>query len=603
MPSGPGNAAMTGVGRWVLMLSILIGLVLAPRAEAQSATVRAELSASSISIDESVTLTVLANGVDGELDTSTLERDFEVVGRSSSRQIENMNGRITNTRNWVLELMPRQIGIFTVPPVSVKGVKSQLLSLTVSDAPSGADRQLFVEAAVDQSEPWVQSQVILTLRVFQAVSILDGSLGEPEAAELIVRPLGEDRRFNAERDGRAYDVLERRFALFPQASGRLEISPITLIASVPNSPTRAQGFFPDTRRLTRRTRPITLEVQARPSGGNGWWLPAQDVTIDSRWAEDVQEARVDQPLTREVRLRAAGVSDAQLPTIQTPIIDGAGIYADDPVRATQAGADGLAATQKVTWAVIPQKVGLLKLPEIQIDWFDTATGQVRTAFLPEEIITVKPAIDAGSTQAPTDTAIDSSAVALTENREGEDDAISSNRETSVMPGMDAAHSETSWFWRMLATAALLGWGVTGVLLYRARHRSTSRTRIISDSAPVKPSLANASLEEVRRASASGSTTELAAAVLDWAKRQWTVNPPLSLTEISRRLDSREATDALRGLDAALYRPVQNEAIKNDEKSSDGSELPRQFADVLAAAVSMLEPERASSDRRQHLPDL
>ena len=138
------------------------------------------LSTGTISIDESVSLIVEASGLDGELDVAALEEDFEVISRSSSRDVSIVDGERRSTVTWVLELVPREIGVFTVPPVTVGGIESELLSLTVTDAPTGGERLVFVEAEVDDDTPWVQSQVILTLRVFRAIDIVDGALGEPE---------------------------------------------------------------------------------------------------------------------------------------------------------------------------------------------------------------------------------------------------------------------------------------------------------------------------------------------------------------------------------------------------------------------------------------
>ena len=106
---------------------------------AQPATVHARLATGTISIDESVSLIVEASGLDGELDVSALEADFEVISRSSSRDVSILNGTRRSTVTWVLELVPREVGVFTVPPVTVGGLESELLSLTVTDAPKGGE--------------------------------------------------------------------------------------------------------------------------------------------------------------------------------------------------------------------------------------------------------------------------------------------------------------------------------------------------------------------------------------------------------------------------------------------------------------------------------
>jgi len=389
-----------GAGRWAawalpLLIALAVFALSSGSARAQQGSVRVQLGATSISIDESVRLAVVATDLDGELDTAALEREFDVIGRSSSRDVQILNGVRRSTVTWVLEIAPRAVGVFTVPPVSVGGVESELLTLTVTDAPSGAERDVFVEASVDTETPWVQSQVLLTLRVYRAIEIVDGSLGEPGGAGLDVRALGDDRRYESERDGRRYVVDERRFALFPQRSGSLVIEPITLSVTVAADPVRVRGFFSPTRKLTRRTRPITLEVRPRPAGGSGWWLPAKAVTLEESWsatagATDGEETRVGEPLTRTVRLQATGVLGAQLPELEIPPVDGLAIYADDPVRESGAGARGLESSATLAFAVIPEREGEFELPALSLDWFDVDAGEVRTASLPARTITVLP---------------------------------------------------------------------------------------------------------------------------------------------------------------------------------------------------------------------
>lgn len=398
----PGNTNLAlSAGRLIiLMLTLLLSHPLL----AQQASVRSELSASTITRDESVSLTVTAVGVEGELDTSALNKDFDIVGQSSSRQIRTVingsNQPVTmSIVTWTLELLPRDVGVFTVPAVSVGGVSSQLQSLTVNEIPTGVRRDVFVETSVDSRKPWVQSQVLMTVRVFQAIEIVDGGLSDPAGDQLQVQRIGKDSSSIEVRDGREYRITERRFALFPQKSGPVTINPVVLSVSVPTNATATLGLFSPTRKLTRRSDPITLDVQARPSSGAAWWLPASALQIDSNWADDASKAVVDQPLTRTITLRAGGVMDSQLPDIPIPAIEGVSLYAEEPVRAMGMNERGLVAEQTIKWALIPQREGQLVLPELSIEWFNTDTGETETAVLPEERIQVGPSTAVTASQA------------------------------------------------------------------------------------------------------------------------------------------------------------------------------------------------------------
>ena len=114
-------------------------------ARAQQASVQARLSTGTISLDETVTLSVSARDASGKLDTSDLESRFDVVSRSQSSQVSIINGVRSDTVNWALELVPRRTGVFTVPPVRIGKLESELLTLTVTAAPTGADQLVFMK--------------------------------------------------------------------------------------------------------------------------------------------------------------------------------------------------------------------------------------------------------------------------------------------------------------------------------------------------------------------------------------------------------------------------------------------------------------------------
>lgn len=574
-----------GFGLLMLCLSLSVA--------AQDSVVRSSLSASSITRDESVTLEIVAIGLDAELDVSSLEKDFEVVGRSSSRELSRVSTitggtKTTSIVTWALELIPRDVGVFTVPGVKVGEASSQAHTLTVTDLPSGAQRDIFVEAVVDTDTPWVQAQVLLTLRVFQAVDIVDGGLDTPTGQHLVVERLGEDTRTIEERDGRSYSVTERRFAVFAQRSGQLTIDPVKLSVSVPADAGRSRGFFAPTRKITRRTDPIELTVRARPASLAGasqsWWLPAKRVTLASEWVGDVGGAEVDQPLTRTITLRASGVQDSQLPEISIPAISGASLYADQPVRQMGMNEQGLVAEQRIKWALIPQQPGELHLPAVAIEWFDTATGTLQTARLPEETVSVLPKSgNAGGSaselpprrQEPVDTSAEAPGEASSLPGEpverpapGATPALStetpsSNTLTQEAGAIDSRQllelEESLARWRTLAVILGLLLAASAWMVYTQRKvrvvagQASSSGRASSGEA-VSSSRKFARLKNLQQLIASSGVDDLGhlqRALLAWAAEQWPQDAPATLDELSERLNP-DAARLIRDLQSALY---------------------------------------------------
>ncbi len=78
------------------------------------------------------------------------------------------------------------------------------------------DQTVVFEAEVDQHNVYVQGQIILTLRVQQAVNLEGRSISELKLDNAFVKPL-EQHSFQRTIDGRQWLVDELRYAIFPGA--------------------------------------------------------------------------------------------------------------------------------------------------------------------------------------------------------------------------------------------------------------------------------------------------------------------------------------------------------------------------------------------------
>ncbi len=592
---------------WALLLTLLASSL----SYAQEGTVNSRLSANTITRDESVTLEIVAVGLDKELDLSSLEKDFDVAGRSSSREVNSILSasgelRTTSIVTWTVQLHPKDVGVFTVPSVRVGDVTSQSHTLTVNDLPKGAQRDIFIEASVDTTTPWVQSQVLMTLKVFQAIEIVDGGLDVPEADDLVVERLGEDVRSTETRDGRQYSVTTRRFALFPQKSGEITLKPITLSVSVPADPNRVRTFFSPTRKLTRRSDSITLNVKPRPESGTAWWLPAKAVQLNSQWIGDINNATVDQPLTRTITIRASGVADSQLPDINIPAVEGASLYAEQPVRQLGANQQGLVSELTLKWALIPQRVGQVSLPPVAVEWFNTSTGQIEKATLAAETIKVTSSAASNSVQRP-DADIINSAVtpqqtirsapgSVAQDTSADETAVATSGAAGLESRVIALQDEVS-FWRSLLIGVLVLWLGSAMLFWWAKSRSNRgegteplRRKLGAVKNAASQSLSNMQpLGGVAASCKSGELETIRSAIIEWSSRQWPDNTPLSLTDVAGRLPVGAARTLIADLDAALY----------SQRGRDGDTTPlrnrlQELPELLKNAVTSNQADQPRS---------
>ncbi|HKJ53289.1 MAG TPA: BatD family protein, partial [Gammaproteobacteria bacterium] len=117
---------------------------------------------------------------DRDPDFSALQNDFQLLGNSRSSSISIINGDYRRSVKWTLQMMAKKAGEFEIPPIRFDDKFSKPLKITVKPASptSLPDDQLALEMRVDRAETYVQSQIILTLRLLSAVDIAAYQFGD-----------------------------------------------------------------------------------------------------------------------------------------------------------------------------------------------------------------------------------------------------------------------------------------------------------------------------------------------------------------------------------------------------------------------------------------
>ena len=605
------------IASWLLMASF--------ETQAQQQRVEVQLSANRVSVDESVILNVRAYSIDEELNASALSKDFDVTQRSSSRQVTIENGKRTSLVEWVLELAPKRSGALEIPPIIVGSEQSRPITVLVDQPATGASRDMYLEASVDDSDPFVQGQVIYTLRIFQDVRFLEATLHVPEVDGVQMQQLSEEKNYQETVDGRTYVVSEIRYSVFPQQSGAVIIPAITLQAVIAADQNQVPNTRTRTRRIKRRANEVELNVKPRPDGLSGsWWLPAKAVNIQSEWSSPIDAMEVDQPVTRTIHIMATGAGDEQLPELSVPAVDNISIYADKPTATTSNSDRGLISQQTNTWAVIPQVAGELVLPEMEVNWFDTTTGEARVAVLPAETITVvEPVAQAsrGSSSAAIsqNNAVDEQAVLS--NNADDTDAIVESTLDEPMTSTDSTPQEGSAEaalvgntfsteaiqaisrWRNLAAALLAGWvlSLLGVWFWMRKRQATlqvdqaeKRTKAESGTLRFQRGAGSrAALEPIKAACDSADVSKISKEVLSWAAMVWPDKTPTNIAAVAKRLESADLAKAFAAIDAQQFRPA------GSVKSVAVDQIPA----LLKRAVDQYQETEISTPESNALPGL
>ncbi len=561
----------------LLLVLILIGLKVAEvHAQAAPASVVAELSQASVTFGDSVSLTVTARNMDAGIDLSPLEALFNVTGRSSSREVNIINGVETVLVNWVIQIEPKQTGVLTVPPIKVGNFSTQPLALNVSGPPTGANRVLFIEVSADTENPYVQSQVLLTIKVWQSIKVLESSKVNLGSDLFQTVALERDKEYIATRDGKEFLVQEQQFALFPQASGVHTFGPIELRAKIPVNNSRTQGFFTPSRSVKRLSQPITLNVKPRPDTVDGqWWLPAQDVQIEDSWSTDPANFSANDTITRTIEITAVGVSGDQLPDIELPEIDGLKLYADNIDRSSVATDQGIVSTQKVTWAVVPERNGEVVVPPITLGWFNTEDGSSEVAELPAQTVVIKDVIEQAAPLVATAPVTD----AIGDDNDEANDALVD----PVSSSLPQDEGFSKWVWLAL--------GALGVCIFQAigygiwALRSKREGDKLKDPAQGTDAVRVPSLQNVSNAANKHQLSDFQSAVLQWAHEFWPQSPPNNLLSVAKRLQEPKLIKVFTEVDAALY-GTSDESVYLLEVDKLMRSSARQIVDAGKADVAV-----------------
>lgn len=556
------------------------------------ANITASLDRSRTALGETVQLSLQSDGdTTGEPDLAPLKQDFDVLGASHGTSVQIVNGSKSEQTQVVLELAPKHAGAIRIPPLQWGAQRSQAIDLTVAPAgagqpnrtpgsgssASGGASPVFLTAAVDQKQPYVQGAVLLTVKLYAGEQIEQAGLDMAGNGDVQVKQVGSDRQSSEVRDGRDYEVVQRQYILLPQRSGRITLNGPALDAKVQSANGGGfdiDSFFrnpfgamaPATQSLHLRGDPIELNVLARPAADSGNWLPAQQVNLEESWQPAQGVIHAGDPVTLHLRLTATGLTGAQLPDLAAAmrLPDGVKMYPDRTSSKDTLQDGRIVGSREQDIALIASAPGRIVVPGIKLSWWDTVHKLRREADLPARTLDVLPA--AASTR-PVPGAAPGPAIQAGNEAPPTQAAAAA---TAVKPAGRAAPSFALNPWQWLCVALAVLWAGTALVWWRSRRRdagSRSEARIepgigrMTETAPAVDAAGGAarvngragkSLEALAQACRGNDATAARRALLDWAAGVWPEAPPRGLNALGERLDDADLQHLLRQLDRACY---------------------------------------------------
>ena len=518
----------------------------------QAAKISVTTDRTELQENESFTLEYSSDSsVDDDPDFAPIEKNFSIISRSQSSNIQFINGRLDRKTTWVLVLMPKAVGTFTIPAINFGSDTSDSLSVKVTKATASKTNSqdlVYIEAFADKKSAYVQSQIIYTLRIYHAVRFRNASLSDLEISDkdASIEKLEENKKYSKFLNGRRYEVFEKRYAIFPQNTGQLTIKPAVLDVQY----IEAMRTIRNKRLVSDK---ITIDVKPIPQimtqKNLQYWLPATDVKLEEKWSGETDNLQIGEPLTRTVTLTATGLLSSALPDLNVKFpVKGLKHYPDQPALDNRVAPSGFVGKREEKIAYIPSQPGKVTLPAVEIYWWNTDKNQMQKAMLPARNIVIAGGVDT------TENAANSEQQSQTGQGSKQQPSGKPAQETRATTGEKtievAGVTYSLWFW--ISMLLLLLWLATLVLWLSTRKASVQTVHYDLDESSASR-FSSETLKKIKTACNANDPQLVKEALLEWGKSLWPEKPPTSLGHIAERVGGKLARELVK-LNNALYKP-------------------------------------------------
>jgi hypothetical protein len=441
---------------------------------------------------------------DGDLQIPKME-GLKILSRSTQSQTSIVNGSFSKAHRWIFTVLPNQVGVLRIPPFQLGSELTEEIQLKIADRKNyQMAMPIEISAQIEPRQVYPQQQLVLEIRLERGIPVEDESLTPPDLPNVPVKLLDQQSE-QQERNGRRLYVTTLRYAIFPQEIGNLEIPALTyqgnaLLASKGQSLLKGlnRHLGTKTQRVVLQTPTQQVRVIPAPKDAQGSWLPAQKIVLQEQWDPNPPVYRVGDSVSRKIRLQATGLLGEQLPEWNMSMPDSLKVYSEPAEVQTNNDNHWVTGERFQSFALVPTKPGKLKLPAIEINWWNLKTNQPQIERLPERTIEVLPAALVPTQLQPLDA-------------------------TMTEPGAKVFASEglksNSWFWQSISTALLALWvGTLGLWFWISKHQLNRPDSASSDKSEEAPRVRQA-YREALDALRCGNALRARNSILVWL-RSW-----------------------------------------------------------------------------------
>ena len=379
--------ALAGI---VLAVTLFVAVMPAVHAQQQDIDVTAEVDKTELAVGEEFTLWIKIDGALNPRQPAIPNYDgIRRLGPPSIQWVRDGTG--TTVFAYVYRFEATKVGKVTIEPISVT-VSGQTLSteqvevevfqgLVVptpgpgqgqpsSDDESSEDGTMFVTASVDDDKPYLGQQVTYTFKFYRRSVLFPsfGRFGQPRYA-----PPGFSGFWNGQETDQdeytetigsnRYQVVELQTVLFPTVVGTLVIEPAGLTVPI--------DFFESPNFL--ETDPIVIEVQPLPPTAPAGFTGAVG-SFDISAEVDNTNGKLNEPVQLTVRVEGEGNVET-LPDPAWPDFENWRVF-ESPSESSSSVVDGqLVGTRTYESVLVPEKAGVLTVPEIGYTFYDPSVEE------------------------------------------------------------------------------------------------------------------------------------------------------------------------------------------------------------------------------------
>lgn len=551
-----------------LCFMLSLGLLLLLPAQALALNVTAQVDKNPVIVDESFTLTISA---DDDLPRNAFNSDallanFIVGGTSVDRSSQIINGQMSRQTRWRLTLIARRPGQYEIPSFNIDGQRTSPIVLDVVEPneSEGERGPVFVTASIDQDTPYIQQQVRYTVRLHLAHNLESGSISPPQVSNADIQQGSNDEDSQELVDGQRYRVITRTYFITPRRSGEVTIEGSRFDGQIRDTSQRSFASFSRPQSVSAIAPDMTLEVRPQPSDVSGVWLPSEHVSLAEDWDES-QEFTVGEPINRRIMLTAQGVSDEQLPDLDSEYPDSMRYYAERTEREAFSRQGQRFARAQFRGIIIPAQAGTFELPPVEVSWWDTNAEQMRTARIPARTIEVQEPV--GGVPSP----------------------VVQPLATNSLTSPAQSESTSVHWWSPAATLFAVLWILTlllvaYLLMFRRPHKIKSTEP--SQTPGTVPAASRQSLQQLKQACQGQDPHAARAALNQWVNSR--EGKPISAESFAQQMHSDELLSTIEELNGALYAPGKTQW---------------QGGPRLWQAVQALHKRPPAGDDKQNMPTL